>query len=61
VLSVVFAAVGLWDIVHVLFALVFCFIGALFISLGIFGLYLGRIYDEVKGRPIYIIDEKINF
>lgn len=61
VLAVVLAATGLWDIVHVLFALVFCLIGALFISLGIFGLYLGRIYDEAKGRPIYIIDEKINF
>jgi len=61
VLAAVFAGIGIWDIVHVLFALVFCFIGALFISLGIFGLYLGRIYDEVKGRPIYIIDEKINF
>jgi dolichol-phosphate mannosyltransferase len=61
VLSVVLTAVGIWNIVHVLFSLVFCFIGALFISLGIFGLYLGRIYDEAKARPIYIIDEKINF
>jgi len=61
VVSVVLAAAGLMNIVHVLFALVFCLIGALFISLGIFGLYLGRIYDEAKARPIYIIDEKINF
>jgi dolichol-phosphate mannosyltransferase len=61
VLSVVMSALGIWNIVHVLFALVFCLLGMLFISLGIFGLYLGRIYDEAKDRPIYVIDEKINF
>ncbi len=27
------------------------------ISLGIIGEYLGRIYDEVKGRPLYLIDQ----
>ncbi len=32
----------------------------LMISLGIIGLYLARIYEEVKGRPRYIISEKIN-
>ena len=29
--------------------------GAIMISLGIIGHYLGRIYEEVKGRPRYII------
>ena len=27
------------------------------ISLGIIGEYLGRIYDEVKGRPLYLIQQ----
>ena len=61
VVAIVLTAVGLWNVFHVLFALVFCLLGVLFISLGIFGLYLGRIYDEAKARPIYIIDEKFNF
>ncbi len=31
--------------------------GIQLISLGILGEYLGRIYDEVKGRPMYLIDK----
>lgn len=30
-------------------------------SLGILGAYIGRIYDEAKNRPLYIIKEMINF
>ena len=32
--------------------------GCIMVSLGIIGHYLARIYEEVKGRPRYIISEK---
>ena len=40
--------------------LLILFIGSvIMISLGIIGYYIARIYEEVKGRPKYIISEKV--
>ena len=38
------------------------FIGGIqLLILGILGLYLGRIYDEVKARPLYVVDRELGF
>ena len=35
--------------------------GLLMFAIGVLGLYIGNIFDEVKNRPLYVIAEKLNF
>ena len=35
--------------------------GAILSTLGVIGEYVGRIYEEVKNRPLYVVQEKIGF
>jgi dolichol-phosphate mannosyltransferase len=37
------------------------FNGLILVMMGVIGQYIGRIYDETKGRPLYIVAEKVNF
>ena len=34
--------------------------GLILISIGVLGLYIGNIFAEVKGRPLYVIDKTLN-
>lgn len=43
-----------------LIVILFIFMGFMFMLIWIVGEYIGRIFNEVRSRPIYIIREKIN-
>jgi len=44
-----------------LIVLIFIFKGMLFMLVWILGEYIGKIYNEVRNRPLYVINEAINF
>jgi glycosyltransferase involved in cell wall biosynthesis len=66
---VLFVAVFIKDMINnvsilnfeLILAVNFMMFGLIFCSIGIMGQYIGRIFDESKGRPIYIIDSIINY
>lgn len=35
--------------------------GLILMSIGIAGIYIGKIFEQSKNRPLFIVDEKINF
>lgn len=57
VLRFVYGAVWAAEGVFTLFAILFVFIGAQFIGLGLLGEYIGRIYHDVRSRPRYFVEE----
>ena len=42
-----------------LMASIFFVGGSILIVLGILGIYLGRVFNEVKNRPLYVISDEI--
>ncbi len=57
ILRFVFGAQWAANGVFTLFAILFVFIGAQFIGLGLLGEYIGRIYHDVRARPRFFIRE----
>jgi len=57
VLRLVYGAGWAAEGVFTLFALLFVFIGAQFVAMGLLGEYIGRIYHDVRARPRYFVQE----
>jgi len=56
-LRFVYGAIWAGNGVFTLFAVLFVFVGAQFVGLGLLGEYIGRIYHDVRSRPRYFIQE----
>ena len=52
------AGVPWWTVILVIAVML---IGGVLIALGIIGEYMARIYEEAKGRPLYVVRDLINF
>lgn len=63
--------VGLWAVITKMFGYtergwtslmaVVCLVGgAILFGLGVLGEYIGRIFEEVKGRPLYVVSKQYN-
>ena len=73
VVAAISFAIGLWYVIQKLMGIdltpglpttvlvVSFFSGVQLLALGVVGEYIGRIYDETKRRPMYIVDRKVNF
>jgi dolichol-phosphate mannosyltransferase len=43
-----------------LISIIYIFMGVLFILVWLLGEYIGRIYEEIKGRPLYVVAARCN-
>jgi undecaprenyl-phosphate 4-deoxy-4-formamido-L-arabinose transferase len=59
VMRLIYGATWAAQGVFTLFAILFIFIGAQFIGMGLLGEYLGRIYYDVRRRPRYFVRQVI--
>ena len=59
VMRLIYGATWAAEGVFTLFAILFIFIGAQFIGMGLLGEYLGRIYYDVRGRPRYFVQRVV--
>ncbi|ESS56119.1 undecaprenyl-phosphate 4-deoxy-4-formamido-L-arabinose transferase [Enterobacter cloacae S611] len=59
ILRLAFGAQWAGEGVFTLFAILFTFIGAQFIGMGLLGEYIGRIYNDVRARPRYFIQRVV--
>jgi undecaprenyl-phosphate 4-deoxy-4-formamido-L-arabinose transferase len=58
ILRFVFGAEWAANGVFTLFAILFFFVGAQFLAFGLLGEYIGRIYQEVRNRPTYLLRDE---
>ena len=55
---------GVWTAVNALYyigGIILAALGLVMLMLGIIGQYLSRVLDEVRGRPYYIVAERVGF
>ena len=55
IMRLLFGSLWAAEGVFTLFAILFIFIGAQFVGMGLLGEYLGRIYYDVRGQPRYFV------
>ena len=58
-MRLLFGAAWAAEGVFTLFAILFIFVGAQFVAMGLLGEYLGRVYNDVRARPRYFIQRII--
>jgi undecaprenyl-phosphate 4-deoxy-4-formamido-L-arabinose transferase len=59
ILRLIFGSMWAAEGVFTLFAILFMFIGAQFVAMGLLGEYIGRIYNDVRARPRYFIQKVV--
>lgn len=60
-LRIVFGPIWAAHGVFTLFAILFMFVGAQFMGMGLLGEYIGRIYHDVRARPRHFVEKIVGF